>query len=283
MGNILIQMAEVKDLSPSERHVVEYILEHYQDACNMGIVELGEKTFTSTTTVKRLCRKLGVDSYTDFRMLLSAAQDGYTHQDRLNGDQAPVSRYDSVTEVLDKVSRQNAASILDTSRIIDTEVLEKVVSLMARAKRIDFYGVGPSHVVAVDAQIKCMRLKIPATAFNDRVSMLTNAKAHTEGVLAVLISYTGETDDVVEIARVLRKLRVPAVALTSSGGNTLSGLCQYNLYVDASESWDRLGGMSSRISTLNVIDALFTALLNTNYDRYILNMVDTCVNNRKSG
>ena len=32
----------------------------------MGIVELGEKTFTSTTTVKSFCRKLGVDSYTGF-------------------------------------------------------------------------------------------------------------------------------------------------------------------------------------------------------------------------
>lgn len=281
MGNILIQMAEIKDLSPSERHVVDFILENYQDVVNMGIVELGEKTFTSTTTVKRLCRKLGVDSYTDFRTLLSAAQHGYTHQDILNSGQAPVSQYDSVAEVLEKVSQQNAASILETSRVIDGDTLEKVVGLMAQAKRIDFYGVGPSHVVAADAQIKCMRLKIPSTAFSDRVSMLTNAKAYPEGALAFLISYTGETDDTVELARVLRKLRVPTVALTSSGGNTLSNLCQHNLYVDASESWDRLGGMSSRISTLNVIDALFTALLNTSYDQYILSMVDTCVNNRK--
>lgn len=281
MGNILIQMAEIKDLSPSERHVVDFILEHYQDVGNMGIVELGEKTFTSTTTVKRLCRKLGVDSYTDFRMLLSAAQQGYTHQDILNGDQAPVSRYSSVAEILEKVSQQNADSIMETSRVIDGETLEKVVRLMAQAKRIDFYGVGPSNVVAADAQIKCMRLKIPSSAFGDRVSMITNASAYPEGALAFLISYTGETDDIIEAAQVLRKFRVPTVALTSSGGNTLSNLCQYNLYVDASESWDRLGGMSSRISTLNVIDALFTALLNTNYDRYILNMVDTCVNNRK--
>lgn len=281
MGNILIQMAEIKDLSPSERHVVEFILEHYEDVGNMGIVELGEKTFTSTTTVKRLCRKLGVDSYTDFRMLLSAAQHGYTHQGNLNSGQAPVSRYDSVAEVLEKVSQQNAGSILETSRIIDADTLEKVVGLMAQAARIDFYGVGPSHVVAADAQIKCMRLKIPSTAFSDRVSMLTSAKAYPDGALAFLISYTGETDDIVELARVLRKLRVPTVAITSSGRNTLSNLCQHNLYVDASESWDRLGGMSSRISTLNVIDALFTALLNTNYDQYILNMVDTCVNNRK--
>lgn len=282
MGNILIQMAEIKDLSPSERHVVDYILEHYQEVGSMGIVELGEKTFTSTTTVKRLCRKLGVDSYTNFRMLLSAAQDNYMHQDILHGDQAPVSRYDSVAEILEKVSQQNASSILETSRIIDAQVLEKVVGLMAEAKRIDFYGVGPSNVVAADAQIKCMRLGIPSSAFSDRVSMLTNAKAYTEGALAFLISYTGETDDIIEVAQELRKHRVPTVALTSSGNNSVANICLYNLYVDASESWDRLGGMSSRISTLNVIDALFTALLNTSYDKYIRNMVDTCVNNRRS-
>ncbi len=125
MGNILIKMAEIKDLSPSERHVVNYILDHYQDVSHMGIVELGERSFTSTTTVKRLCRKLGVDSYTSFRMLLSAAQGDYKRQDILHSDQVPVSRYDSVPEVLKKVSQQNAASILKTSQIIDADVLAR--------------------------------------------------------------------------------------------------------------------------------------------------------------
>lgn len=281
MGNILIQMAEIKDLSPSERHVVDYILEHYQEVCSMGIVELGEKTFTSTTTVKRLCRKLGVDSYTDFRLRLSAAQDNFMHQDILNSDQAPVNRYDSVSEILEKVSHQNASSILETSRIVDSAILEQVVSLMAAAARIDFYGVGPSNMVAQDAQLKCMRLKIPSCAFCDRVSMLMNAKSCGEGALAFLISYTGETDDIIEVAQELRKHRVPTVAITSSSDNLVARISQYTLCVDASESWDRLGGMSSRISTLNVIDALFTALLNTNYDQYIRSMVDTCVNNRR--
>mgnify|MGYP000375795456 FL=1 len=114
MANILIKMAEIRDLTPSERHVVEYILDHYKEVCSMGIVELGEKTFTSTTTVKRFCRKLGVDSYTDFRMLLSAAQDNYAHRSNMNEAQAPVSRYDSVTEILEKVSQQNVQSILKT-------------------------------------------------------------------------------------------------------------------------------------------------------------------------
>ena len=96
--------------------------------------------------------------------------------------------------------------------------------------------------------------------------MLTNAQANTEGCLAFLISYTGETEDIIEVAQTLRRLHVTTVALTSSTSNSLASQCDYKLRVDSSESWDRLGGMSSRISTLSIIDALFAALLNTNYD-----------------
>lgn len=76
-----------------------------------------------------------MDSYTDFRLRLSAAQDNFMHQDILNSDQASVNRYDSVAEILEKVSHQNASSILETSRIVDSAVLEQVVKLMATAQR----------------------------------------------------------------------------------------------------------------------------------------------------
>lgn len=283
MENILMKMARIKDLSPSERHVVDYILANYRDVCNMGIVELGEKTFTSTTTVKRLCRKLGVESYTSFRMLLSAAQDGYAYrEDAQSGEQAPLGQFDSAGEVLEKVSRQNAVSILETGKLIDPQVLEQVITLMARAGRIDFYGIGPSHVVALDAQMKCMRLKIPSTAYNDRLSMLTGAGAYTEGALAFLISHTGETDDIVELARALCRHKVPTVAITSVGSSTLSELCLYCLQVDSGKGMDGLNGMSSRIAALNMIDVLFTALRNTNYERYSYYISQTTVNNREA-
>lgn len=284
MENILMKMARIKDLSPSERHVVDYILTNYRDVCNMGIVELGERTFTSTTTVKRLCRKLGVESYTSFRMLLSAAQDGYAYRkDAQGGEQeVPLGQYDSVGEVLEKVSRQNAASILETGKLIDPQALEQVVALMARAGRIDFYGIGPAHVVALDAQMKCMRLKIPSTSYNDRLSMLTGAGAYTEGALAFLISHTGETDDIVELARALCRHKVPTVAVTSAGSSTLSELCLYCLQVDSGTGMDGLDGMSSRIAALNVIDVLFTALRNTNYERYSDYISQTTVNNREA-
>ena len=101
------------------------------------------------------------------------------------------------------------------------------------------------------------------------MSMRMNVRAYSKGALAILISYTGETDSVIEVAKELNAVGVTSVSLTSFGENRLASLCNYNLFVQASESWDRLGGMSSRISTLNLVDVLFTALMNTSYQEYV--------------
>lgn len=275
--SLLVQMRQIKDLSPSERHIVDYIFENLHDIFNIGIVELSERTFTSTATVKRLCKKLGVDSYIDFRLQLSAELMDYNKNSILESAQTPVGRYDSTDDIIKKVSSQNAKSIIDTMNLNSAETLDSVIVEMSRASKIDFYGVGPSNVVAEDAQIKCMRLGITSAAFKDRVSMLINAKAYTEGTLAFFVSYTGLTEEIIEVASELARFGAPTVSLTSVGRNELSERCKYNLFVDASESWNRLGGMSSRISTLNLVDMLFTALINANYEKYTVAMLRTNV------
>ncbi len=279
--SLLAKMRQVKDLSPSERHIVDYIFANIQEVSNMGIVELGEKTFTSTTTVKRLCHKLGIDSYTDFRLTLSAEIANYTQLNILEVAQTPVDRYDTIFDIINKVSNQNAKSIIDTSTLNHADVITKVVSLMHSASRVDFYGVGPSNLVAADACIKCMRLGIPSSSFGDRATMLISAKASPADALAILISYTGETDEIIEVANTLNYCGITTVSLTSLSENRLSGKCAYNLFVQSSESWDRLGGMSSRISSLNMIDILFTALINTNHEEYVRIMQKTYVSNHR--
>lgn len=279
---LLTTMRQVKDLSPSERHIVDFIFENLQDVSNMGIVELGEKTFTSTTTVKRLCRKLGIESYTDFRLQLSAELASYDRMNILKGAQTPVGQYDTTGDIITKVADQNAKSIIETSTLNHPDVIAEVINLMHDAQRIDFYGIGPSNVVAKDACIKCMRLGIPSSAVEEPLQMRMNVRAYGNGGLAFLISYTGETDAIVEVAKELNSLGITSVSLTSFGENRLASLCTHNLYVQASESWDRLGGMSSRISTLYLVDVLFTALMNTDYEHFTQVMNHTNIPNRES-
>lgn len=191
--NLLTKMREVKDLTPSEKHIVEYIFANLNEIVNIGIVELAELTCTSTATVMRLCKKVGKESYIDFRLELSYELMRYNQNSILKTAQTPVDQYDSLDDIVTKVANQNAKSILDTISTNTSENVAAVVAAMVNAKRIDFYGMGPSHIVALDAQIKCMRLGIPSSAFSDRISMMMNAKAYTEDTLAFIISYTGKT------------------------------------------------------------------------------------------
>ena len=47
------------------------------------------------------------------------------------------------------------------------------------------YGVGPSNVVAKDACIKCMRLGIPSSAWDDPMTMRMNVRSYPKGALAL--------------------------------------------------------------------------------------------------
>lgn len=268
MSNILIELTEIKDLTPSERHVADYILEHYREACHMGVVELGEKSFTSAATVKRLCRRLGVKSYTEFRMRLSAARSGLARGTLL--EDVHVGRYDTVSEVLEKVSRKNAAAILEYGQLVDTQMMSQVVERMAAAKRIDFYGVGSAYFAALSARQWCLRLKIPTAVLGDRSSILLAARNSGNDTLAFLIGSSGEEAAMLKAARELVRCGAVTVALTRTPDDLLAHVCRYDLRLD-------VDGELSGIAVLNLNEALFTALINTDYDRYTKRLEDARV------
>lgn len=273
--NLLIKMRNIKDLSPSERHVVDYIFDNLDDVANIGIVELSSKAFTSTSTIKRLCKKLGIDSYIDFRLKLSMDLKSYLKESIIKGANIPIKKHDSIKEIISKVSNFNAKSIIDSRDINDSKLIEEVVRLMQEAKKIDFYGVGPSNLVAKDAALKCLRLGIESSAYDNELEMFINAKGAKPESIAFLISYTGETETIIKIAQELIVKNIPTISLTGLSDNTLMKLTKINLFVDASEPADRLGAMYSRTSTLNVIDILFTAFINTDYERYMKKAMET--------
>ena len=86
------------------------------------------------------------------------------------------------------------------------------------------------------------------------------------GDAAVLISYSGETRDILLLARQLKEMGVPFISLTRTGKNTLAGLADVRLYSSSTESLIRSGAMTSRIGQMAVVDAVYTAVCSRMYD-----------------
>lgn len=88
----------------------------------------------------------------------------------------------------------------------------------------------------------------------------------TEKDLAIIISYSGMTEEMESCAKVVKEQRAPLIVISRLSDSPLTKMADYNLRVAASEVVFRSGAMSSRISMLGIIDMLFAAYVNRNYD-----------------
>lgn len=265
--NILLKMKQIKDLSPSERQVVNFILSDPERAANMGIVEVAQKTYTSTSTVMRVSKKLGMDGYLDFRMQLASDISDYNDTTLMYKKQEPLGPEDTLADIVDKVTGNNVRAVLDVKRFNQLETIETVVKMMGSAKQIDFYGTGVSNLICHDAMIKALRMGVPSTAYSFYSEMAMLARTCTPEHLAIVLSYTGRTEDTLRVASYLQQGGIPTVSITSHTDNELLGLCGINLFVDSFESIYRIGGMSSRLSSLHLLDILFSAFMNKYSER----------------
>ncbi|VFS27856.1 transcriptional regulator [Enterobacter cancerogenus] len=55
----------------SERLIFEYIQFHAHSISNISAKEIARDTFTTTTSVNRVCKKMGYKSYTELRYRFS--------------------------------------------------------------------------------------------------------------------------------------------------------------------------------------------------------------------
>ena len=181
---------------------------------------------------------------------------------------ADIQQGDDLHTIITNVSQHNQAAIADTISILNEDDIERAVSLLHNAARVDFYGVGMSALVAQDAQMKFQRLgKVTQGSLDPHVQVVTAASLR-KGDVAVLFSYSGETRDILDTLEVIRKTGAAILTVTRVGKNRLNRYADIALYVAASEMLVRSAAMSSRISMMHLIDIIFSAVAARGYERY---------------
>lgn len=256
--NIYIKMSNIKDVSPSERQVIDYLLDVKSKHVNNTIVEMGAKTYTSASTVTRVYKKLGCRSFSEFKRMLIQDQKSYVESTILFTKKEPILKDDDINTIIDKTTNNCINAIISVKRLNSDNTFQSVVNLMKQCQVMHFYGSGVSNLICHDAMIKALRSGCKATAYTYYTEMIMQAKLSVKSDLAFLVSYTGQTSDILKVARVLKQNDVPTVSITSNSNNELIQLCKINIFVDNTESVYRVGGMESRVSIQNALDILFS-------------------------
>lgn len=265
MKNPLIRLREIYHyLGDSERIVAEYLLAEPEAVMDNNIRELAARLYVSPSTIVRFCKHLDFSGYREFRQAVIYELAMYDKSRRQ--EDSDIARDDSIERIAEKITNKNILSLQETGNLIDTGILKKCVELLLSAHNVLLFGIGASQCVAKDAYLKFLRLNKPCFTHEDWHAQLLMAKNATRKDVGIIISYSGETVEMVECMRGLAQNQTPTIAVTRFAPSTIASNATYILYVSAEESVFRSGATSSRIAQLNVIDILYTAYASLNYD-----------------
>ena len=249
-------------LSASEKRIAKYIIDNPNEVVRLPISELADRCQTSKPTVVRLCKTLGYSGYKELCMYLNA---DIMQNEGGELSYKDINPNDNTIEIVAKVSENNIKAIQNTVDIMDYNELTRAVDLLCHARRIDFYGVGNSGFVALDAQNKFLRINKIATAQIDPHLQILTASNLSRDDVAVFISYTGETRDLLETLDIVKSTGASTISITKLGKKSLSSACDVNLFMVSDESFIRSGAMSSRIGQLCIVDILFSIVTSRLY------------------
>ncbi|GAC1303895.1 MAG: MurR/RpiR family transcriptional regulator [Vulcanimicrobiaceae bacterium] len=251
-------------LRTAEQRVADFILKHAEELIYLTVTELAERTQTSESTVVRLCQKIGYKGYQEFKIMLARDLVGPTetvYEEIESGDSLPALKT--------KIFQANAQALKDTIEVLSDEELEKAVEALARAKRVEVYGIGGSAPLAFDAYHKFMKLGIAAVALSDSDLMAMSSSLLGVGDVVLGISHTGASRDVCDAMENAQNGGATTICITHRATSPITKVANVKLFTAAKETAFGSDATSSRIAQLTIIDTLFAGIANKNYDHFL--------------
>jgi len=252
----MLNMLKYKDdLSMAERAVLDYLIENKAVLKDFYVEKIAEAAFASPASVVRMCKKLGYKGFKDFKIdfILSNAKVEVPETKEYND--VILSKNSNYAE---NVIQNNIRILEDTLKIHDPIALHNAAESIMKARRVFIFGKGSSYLVCKDLEMKLRRINKLAIAQGESHEQLVDASFLNQNDAVIFISNSGKTKEIISAALLAKEKKAKIISIVKLGSSLLADLSDIVLYTTSLEGEFRSAAMTSRISQLCVIDALFT-------------------------
>jgi DNA-binding MurR/RpiR family transcriptional regulator len=261
-GSFVRLQGAYSGLRAAEQRVADFILKAPDELIYLTVTELAERTHTSESTVVRLCQKIGYKGYQEFKIVL--ARDLVEETTEIY---AAIEPGDDLATVKTKVFQANAQALRDTIEVLDDGELQRAVDALANARRVEFYGVGGSAPLALDAYHKFLKLGLQAIALSDGDLMAMSSSLLGAEDVALGISHTGASRDVTDALGRAKAHGATTVCITHRPASPITKVSDVVLVTAAQQTAFRSDASSSRIAQLTIVDTLYVGVANKHHER----------------
>jgi RpiR family transcriptional regulator, glv operon transcriptional regulator len=241
MGKLVERFSSrIKDLTHSERQVLYYVEGNLTSSKNQSLTQMAENNNVSTTTIVRMCHKLGLEGFSELKFILK----------ELDEDKGPDR------EIGDTIQRYRKE--LDHSlALLQTKNFEEISEQLKRAHRVFIVAVGLSKMMGEYFSKLLMQVnKSTSYVYESHIiDLLPNMVERND--LVVFISSSGETSTIIKAAEKLRYKNIFTLAITNGNDSSLSKLVQKSLSADVPRITYAGYDLTARSTLVVLIDILF--------------------------
>ncbi|MDO8299199.1 MurR/RpiR family transcriptional regulator [Lacisediminimonas sp.] len=245
---------QIDTLSRSEKKVALAVLDNPSLTLAENITALARSAQVSEPTVVRFCRALGYDGWQEFKLRLAQGLALAPPEDA-----NPPLPDDLAADLVAKICTRSINALLDLRNNLDPEAIQRALDILAKARKIEFYGQGSSGIIAADAQHKFFRSGIPTVAYSDPHVHSIAAALLAKGDAVVAISQRGTSTSVIRSVQLARKAGADVIVLAPRG-TPLADLANVLVPIDIGADNDPYTPISARLAHLAVIDMLAVGL-----------------------
>ena len=255
MGKFIINLKnKYEKLSKQEKKVADFFMSTSKSDIPLYITDVAKISNTSEATIVRFAKKLGFNGYQQLKIAI--AQD-----DNYRPINQNITLGDSAYDIFSKVCDDLYCSLEKTKSTLNPIALQTCCDKILSADKILVIGLGNSAAIAIDAAHKMLKLGLNAVSYTDN-HMQTIAVSHTnEKSIVIGISHSGRSKDIIQALQIAKDNGATTVAITNISKTPLYKVSDIILRTLSDETNYRILGLTSRITQLVIVDAIYSYLV----------------------
>ena len=256
MKSILLHIRSLyNSMGPGERKIADLLLSDPRSILPLSITSLAEKADCGIATPVRFSKRLGLNGYQELK--IAVAQEVAT----LSNEKEQISPTDTCYAMFTKRLRNIQVALQKTRSVLSPVAMDAAAKKIMDAERIVIFGLGNSAAIAHDAQHKFLRVGLNASACSDNHLQAIIATHLTPDCVAIGISHSGHSTDIVEALKLARISGATTICVTNYGSSPITEVSDICLFTQSEETQHSILAMSSRIAQLTIFDAIYTYIV----------------------
>lgn len=211
-----IPIEKYQTLSESERYVLKYIVKHINEIPSMSIVKLSEEANVSTVTIVRLMKKIGYDGFTSFKYSIKDLTKTVNSENSI----------DTIEKKINTAIKKNEFEVLNTIKMLSLGNIEDAIQKIHHAEKIYVFARGFSEMIANEITIKLQLLGKNCEMHNDPNIIRVISKKLKDTEIAIFVSLSGETKELVDACLNLKMKSISTITLTAGVDSSLANLSE---------------------------------------------------------